>query len=296
MVDTFDHYFGNPIIDWSAPFRNPFPQDETFVYDPTPDIEPDVHVYRNYDPAVAAFLGSFLFTFKQIGNQLVMTTKHLPIVFATPDRAFSEAIRVLCPGATTDLKRPPLPIGSLDNSADPSLEAGRMWTTAPIRYMGHSYDRTEMLQMPFPIPYAFPYTLSIWANTKAEHDAYRHEIVKRFRKKERFLEVRHKDGFGLRCVAFTLESVANAFELAPGAEDRTLRSAYNFVLHGWMTRAPWTVKTVLKMVEEYGVTSIAHPDVADAEIVPGEEVVVFDHTGFPAGGDLNEIDFPIPPE
>ncbi len=301
---SIEKWFGHPVIDWSQPRHDPWPQGEIFEYAPTDAfgvaLEPDVEIYDTYDKAMARWFNSFLFI-KARGplGTLVNTSKPLPIVFATPDRALARLAERLCPGQEIDFDTPgaasviPLPAASLERSGDYEIDM-RRWSNRIIRYGGLSYDDREMLQYKHPIPVNILYQLSIWAKTEKELVAYVVDIVRMFRGVETFIKVIHGSGFGIRCVPLLLDRISQASELEPGADNRLLRYVFPITLGGWVPHLPYSVKTVLRFDVEVGVADDLSSGVADQT----DAITVNDVSGevIPGGGPeaTRPLDGPFP--
>jgi hypothetical protein len=277
---SIERFFGNPVIDWTQPRRDPWPQDEVFLYCPTDSatglpIEPKTPIYDTYDKAIASWYASWLRTWEQVpdpnfpGRQCVVKTdKTVPIVFATPERAFSQAAKLLCPGQKISFDTPgayknvPLPFASLEMVGDPEPDWTR-WNNRHIRYGGLSYDNREMLQYKHPFPVNIVYQLSLWAKTKVELDGWTADFVRKFRDQELFIKVLHGQGFGIRCIPVRLEAIQQAVDLEPAQGQRSLRRVFQIMVMGWIPNEPYSVRTVLTYDVELAVSD-------DLENDPGE--------------------------
>lgn len=300
-------YFGNPVVDWSVFGRDPWPQDyPLFEYAPTDEygvaLDPGVDIYDTYDKAVAAWFNSWLFIKKgnPNGPGFVNTTRPIPIVFASPDRALGRIAAKLCPNEEINFDTPgavdviPLPAASLEHTNDVEVDM-RRWNNRIVRYGGISYDDREMLQYKFPIPVNVEYQLSIWAKTRKELVAYAVDFLRKFRGVELFIKVVHGNGFGIRAVPILLNRVQQAVELETQGDNRLLRWVFVFTLGGWVPHVPYSVKTVLRFEVDVGVADDLSSGVADQV---DATIVVNDVTGevVPGGGPeaTRPLDGPFP--
>lgn len=293
---SIERFFGSPVVDWSQPRRDPWPQDAIFEYCPTdPDtglpIEPCTPIYDTYDKAIAAWFNTWLYLKTRDKTDprrcIVNGDKPVPIVFASPDRAFGQAAQRLCPGKEINFDTPgaikaiPLPFASLDMSGDPEFDRAR-WSNRRVRYAGISYDNREMLQYKYPTPINLTYQLSIWAKTKLELDQYTADFIRQFRGDELFIKVLHGNGFGIRCIPVLWEAVQQAVDLEPAQGSRVLRRVFQILVKGWIPHDPYTVRTVLRLDVEFG---IGDPETGITDEVDGS-VTINDVTDevMPGGG------------
>jgi len=303
---SIERFFGSPIVDWSVPRRDPWPQDAIFEYCPTDSvglpIEPDTPIYDTYDKAIAAWYNSWLRTYEQYRDgtrrRIRKTAKPVPIVFASPERAFAQAAKILCPGKDINFDTPgavkaiPLPFASLEMIGDPTFDPAR-WNNRIVRYGGLSYDNREMLQYKYPVPVNITYQLSIWAKTKVELDGYTADFIRKFRDQELFIKVLHGQGFGIRCVPILWELVQQAVDLEPGNGQRSLRRVFQVTVGGWIPHEPHTVRTVFR----YDAELVATDDVDDDPGTTDETVTVNDVSDAVTGGDADStrpLDGPFP--
>ena len=190
---------------------------------------PFTQVYTNYDKAVADMLRDLRYPPGDSGEPVL-------IVFATPNRAFSQARERLLRKYNTTVPndKHPLPLISIDREDeqhDPTREH-----LAKFRRLWHpDGDKTE--QMWWPIPTNFIYKISFWQRLLRDKD----HLATKFRLKFRsmnmtYLTVDHPWPAGTKQVFTKLDGIVRA----PVFEDANRKGVVRFVatitVGGWVVR------------------------------------------------------------
>jgi len=187
-------------------------------------------LYSNYDHAIVDYIREF-------------TYKGKPIlcVFATPERAFSQAALAIKKrtGIDHDLKTIPLPIFSINRVSQ---------IFDPTRYVRYHFNRefpisgeSAFHHVERPRPEKVTYDVSLWARNLRDIDSVYGQMVRTIRADCVHLPVEHPEPFGnLYCQAI-LADPRNMSVLEPERDQRTLRRVFPFVIEAWICYEPTEV-------------------------------------------------------
>lgn len=181
--------------------------------------------YTTYDHAMAKFLGEVF----------IQNDKPIPIVFATPDRAYA-LIR-----KRFDLPKDqpiPLPFISLSQVGDIQSDPQRFLSKyIKLRNLGRDEDNSLLYTAQRPAPWNFTYTAELWMRTRAEAMAQRRNIASRFDEAigTTYITVDHGEPIGNKLIRLELTSCTDNSDLETADKNRSLRWSFTFTLYGWLT-------------------------------------------------------------
>jgi hypothetical protein len=191
-----------------------------------------------------------------IADRLRWRNKPVPIVFATPDRAFSE-MRILLNRSRGDTgialtkdQNIPLPFLSLSEAGLEEYDGTRD-NAGTIR--GYCVDEglTKGLNVDFPTPVNLPFNLEFWCESKNQLRNFMRQIRRLFKLEVTYVEIDFTSSrwefegepvppevilLGNRQVALKKSTWTDASNLEPGESKREIRASLALVLTAWMAR------------------------------------------------------------
>lgn len=238
-----------------------------------------VDQYRIYDSAVRQWLW-------EIRDPRINRGLPIPVVHATPDRAFAsyrelllaqEQRRRLADGRQPTIKdvsfrlrrqqperNPPLPLWSYHRQ-DENLDRTR-WNRMTLRKLGFVVRRpdnsiikkgdpdyqTAIYQAPFPLPLSFPYQIEIWTRNQVTANLIRQQLHLRYDEGQVYFRLDFSPVhavYGCKLVRMSIDGIANNSDLEPGEPgDRVVRYTVSTTIHGWLWRPVREIPTVLSTV------------------------------------------------
>jgi len=193
--------------------------------------------------------------------------KAVPVVFATPERAFGQMAKTLAKrwGRQVDVKSIPLPFISMQR-LDANFDVPERWRHARMRKaqaLGINGERVAPRYtwpenhcdifawegFEWPTPTQLPYQIDVWARNLFDLDLISQQVIRAFNMgDEVWLGVKHEDPFGWRIVPVTLTQMSNNSQLeAQDGEERQLRRTIGIRMDGWVPRLSTTVKAVRRI-------------------------------------------------
>lgn len=199
---------------------------------PSPPVTPDVSDHESSHTV-------FTQVFSNYGRAVIAWTRALrwrnrPVfcVFATPERAFSQAQRIVDDANTHSPKVLPLLFASVEHTGikfDPSRfveaqEPARYSNAAVTRYYG--YRR--------PNPYTFNYSVNVWARNRFDLDWIFQQVATGMRHQEFYLSVDHPFPMGTKKCLSRLTEVRDLPIVDDPESQRKLRRVFVLEVGGWM--------------------------------------------------------------
>lgn len=212
------------------------------------DRYPEAWGYQTYDRALAKFIAETVAgRVGQDERRHNVYIDRIPLVFATPERAYSETRKQ---NKLAENEPIPLPRFSLQRIGTIDFD--------PQRYNNPLNKITKMslpdangstVTMPWPLPHTFTYQLEAWAKNLYQHNIIAMLLSAATKKQGGYfyLNVKHGNPLGEKIVRTEMRGPADNSDLEPGDRDRTLRWSYDFTVHGWLG---------LPMEREYIVESV----------------------------------------
>lgn len=206
-----------------------------------------VSQFRNYDQCVETWLQDL--PSKDDGDPI-------PVVMATPDRAFAAVATLLNIKGLAPNKIPyksiPLPFVSVSSGSiafDPERYHG------PVRInIGTTAGREESYQAPHPLPYNITYRVEYWSKTITALNSFKLWMAASFANGyEQFIPVDLSDyweGFRRKLIPITNDGLRFVGELEPEDGHRVLREIQEFTLKGWVIPPPIRTKNVHQIIVE----------------------------------------------
>ncbi len=192
-------------------------------------------------------------------KRLTWRDRAAPIVFATPDRAFSEMrdlLTLLGPSrgsegtATLRGQNVPLPFLSLSEAGFDEYDGSRD-NFGVIRKMWQTPDEKVAINVDWPTPVTLPYQLDFWCENLRQMRQFRSQIRKLFKMQVAYVFVDFTSprwlGFdepidpalrllGDRKVALNISSWTDASNLEPAEGKRQIRGNLSMTLNAWLPR------------------------------------------------------------
>ena len=163
--------------------------------------------------------------------------KTIPVIYATPERAFSDFIRPRVEGQVD------LPIISFSMTGV-NFDMNRFKPTFNDFHKIRVGDQWQL--QPKSMPWNINYNVTVWAKFHTTLDIVAYSLLSRFTPKS-YLMV------GGRLSQIDFEGQNDSSDLEPGANtDRTLRHDYQFKVQGWMPMPFRTVGQVENIVAVFG--------------------------------------------
>ncbi len=196
-------------------------------------------LYSNYDIAFVKYIRTFLHR-----------SRPILCVFATPERAFSQAAKAIkkLTGTEPDLKTIPLPIISVNRTSQ---------IYDPERFVNYTFRREFFNEVPQnfskverPRPEKLTYEVSLWARNLRHIDNIYGQMVRSLHSDYTYLTVLHPPPFGDMACFTRLTDPRNVSNLEPGQEQRSLRRIYPFLVDAWICYVPEDLGRVDEMTIE----------------------------------------------
>ena len=213
---------------------------------PTSRIAEIVSQFRQYDQGVQDLLEGCL--------PVQEDMKKVPVIFASPDRAFSSMQEILGIEAT---KNVPLPFVSVLRSRvrpDPLRFHG---TNVFFRKLATTVDGTSTVSVPFPLPYDITYQIEYWAKNRETLNVLELWSATQFDGGfEMFIPIDFSQTppwSGTKNIPFENEGISDNSNLEPGTEHRTLRFTQQLTAKGWLVATSRTeiTKAVHKIYSDF---------------------------------------------
>lgn len=198
---------------------------------------------RQYDLGLQQFIVN--------GAPLVKDSTTVPVIFATPDRAFSTMRELLKDKGiqTNDLKNVPLPFISIERSTilhDPM----RQRSPFGARYQDILTSDTSTYTAYFPRPYDIDYNIEVWSRNRETLNAYQYWFLAQFIAHEMFVDVDMRpisEVWGTKIIPFENEGMRDLSNLSPDTENRILRFSLRLKAKAWILADVEEVKKVLQI-------------------------------------------------
>jgi hypothetical protein len=203
-------------------------------------------------------------------DRLTWRGKPVPIVFATPDRAFSEMRALLSMSSgdegTAELRDQniPLPFVSLGEAGLEEYDGSRD-NAGQIRGMYVNQELTKGVNVDWPTPENLPYNLEFWCESKNQLRHFMRQIRRLFKLEVTYLDIDFTSEhwefegdpvppevrmLGKRQVALNKSAWTDASNLDPGEKKREIRASLALVLNAWMARGFTEVSLVREIRTE----------------------------------------------
>jgi hypothetical protein len=189
--------------------------------------------------------------------------KPIPVIWASPDRAFSTMQQVLNEGRFTEYQSEsqtniPLPFISIERSQfrfDPARYHG---ANALFRKLARSLDGKTYYQSRFPIPYDIDYTVNFWCKnnitSKNQLTQYCNLSFWEGNGFEMLLEVDFSElfeSYGIKLIPFESEVIMDNSDLEVlGDGERVLRFTQSLTAKSWFQGTPTQVGAVLEVITD----------------------------------------------
>lgn len=244
--------------------------------------------YNSYDKAAAQLFNPL----KLVDSAGIPTARPIPLIFATPERAWSLMRRKFKKQIAENPNfRIPLPFLSLQQIGDATFDPSR-YLYRKILYRRVAIDTQNYesaLAHPHPLPFTFQYSCELWTKTRlearvaiAQFAALWDEGGMLYRK------IDHGTPLGIKIIPFFLEGITDNTNLEASDQQRSLRWTFSFRVEGWLQ--PPTITQ--KLVHQLNV-QIEMPENL-CEENPYEDAIVADymplHKGNPDTGEIVEDD------
>jgi hypothetical protein len=189
-------------------------------------------------------------------DRLRWRDKPVPIIFATPDRAFSEMRALLDASQGTEGtaevrdQNIPLPFLSLGEAGMEEYDGSRD-NAAQIRGMYVNQELTRGVNVDWPTPVNLPYNLEFWCESRNQLRQFVRQIRRLFKLEVTYLDIDFTSPhwefegnpvppevllLGKRQVALNKSTWTDASNLDPGEGKREIRASLALVLNAWMAR------------------------------------------------------------
>ncbi len=202
---------------------------------------------RAYDQAVVEWVES---------APLMRSNAVIPVVMATPDRAFASMQDLLRPTLGTkvdDIRNIPLPFASVSRSRILYDQTRFHGNKAKFDRLARTADNKKLYQARFPAPFNIGYQVELWAKNRTTLNAYELYCLGAFSSFEMFLKVNMRgiwDPWGLVSVPFENEGVQDASDLEPMEGHRVLRFTQSLLGKGWVLAKVEELKVVLTIFQD----------------------------------------------
>lgn len=213
-----------------------------------------VDLLKEYDKSLATWASR---------APLMEDGKPIPVIWASPDRAFSTMQSVLDEGRFTAYQSEaqtniPLPFISIERSQfrfDPSRFHG---ANALFRKLARSVDGKTYYQSRFPIPYDIDYSINFWCKnnitSKNQLIQYCNLAFWQGNGFEILLEVDFSnlsELYGKKIIPFESEVIMDNSDLeVQGENERILRFTQSMTAKAWFQGAPTEVGAVLEVITD----------------------------------------------
>lgn len=171
-------------------------------------------------------------------------SRTLPVVYATPDRAFAQVFNLIN-AIRMDLGLSPLPEDSqrryfalpMVSYAMSSLDARREWFSLGMTTFANLSDKDALVYL-YPAPYNITYTVTIWSRTHEVLYRLIERFILQFRHNTMYFEVDFKslhEKLGKKLISIEMTGSAERSELEPGEKrDRVLRYDIDIRVYGYL--------------------------------------------------------------
>lgn len=189
--------------------------------------------YQSYDAAAAQLFNSLRVV---DANTRLPTEKPIPLVFATPERAWGLMRKKFGKAPDDPNFKVPLPFISLAQMGDASFDSKRyLYNKILYRKVAISPDFRKCLSHPKPQPYSFQYAAELWVKTRYEARVAAAEFAGLFEEGALcYRIVDHGTPLGKKLVPFFLQGITDTTNLDTGDGERSLRWSLSFRIDGWL--------------------------------------------------------------
>jgi len=213
---------------------------------PVIEMTPKKHAwdYGTYDSATARLFNAL----KIVDDQGVPTARVIPLIFATPERAWARMRRKFQKDiANTREFKIPLPFISLQQIGDTTYDPQR-YLYRKILYRKVALETTEYKEAiahAHPLPYTFQYSAEMWTKTRLEARVAVAQFAGLWDEGGMlYRDVDHGTPMGVKTVPWFLEGMTDNTNLEPVDQQRSLRWTFSIRLEGWLPPVPITQKLV----------------------------------------------------
>lgn len=233
-------------------------------------------LFRDYDKAVVRWVRSVL----RYNNRPLMC------VFATPERAFAQAERILTerggslpnrspdqpPAGRTDDRKPvviPVPISSVDLTSY-ALDRSRYveYTHRRVYYLP---ETKRYVNVKRPLPMNLTYNISIWARLLEDLDDFLGQLYMQTRISEFYLPVTHKYPIGDKIVLSFLLDPKDDPKVHEVGKNRLLRRVFPIKICGWLCYDPYEISRIEKVTTRVYDTEAVPANLLQTVVEVGEE-------------------------
>lgn len=240
--------------------------------------------YESLDKAAAQLFNPL----RLVDASGIPTTRPIPLIFATPERAWALMRRKFKKQIGTDRNfRIPLPFLSLQQIGDATFDP-RRYLYRKILYRRVALETngyTDALSHPHPLPYTFQYSCELWTKTRLEARVAVAQFAGLWAEGGMlYRKVDHGTPMGVKIIPFFLEGITDNTNLDTADQQRSLRWTFTFRVEGWLP--PVVIQQ--KLVHQFHVTVEVPDSLCDEDIYADDELESFFplQKGNPATGEI----------
>lgn len=225
--------------------------------------------------------------------------KSIPVVFATPDRAFSAMQHALSgrlpEGRSETVKKIPLPFASISRG-NLLYDSNRFrGVNTKFNKLATTSDKLTALQAPFPLPYDISYRVEFWTKNHISGNKLQVYSALSFQSHEMFLPVDYANvwpNWGIKLISYENDGIIDNSELEPGEGERVFRFTQTMTAKAWLLSDVDPVKTAATIhIDKVFVTgSLNGVTVEDVDAVDSAIPVIERTTETSAG--TSHVSFP----
>jgi len=213
---------------------------------PVVNMTPKQHAwdYESYDKSTARLFNAL----KVVDASGVPTARVIPLIFATPERAWARMRKKFQKNISQDRSfKIPLPFISLQQIGDTTFDPQR-YLYKKILYRKVALETTtyaEAIAHAHPLPYTFQYSAEMWTKTRIEARVAVAQFAGLWDEGGMlYRQVDHGTPMGVKFIPWFLEGIADNTNLEPVDQQRSLRWTFSMRVEGWLPPVPITQKLV----------------------------------------------------
>jgi hypothetical protein len=205
------------------------------------------------------------------GSPRLKDGKPIPVVMASPERAFSQMMEELdFPPDKLDVKNVPLPFMSIYRRQITRDENRFRGTSTVLRNRALSRDLKSSYNVVHPRPIDIEYQVEIWARSREVQNAYVIWMISQFESHEAWITVDFNqvwEHWGRKIVPLWYVQLLDNSKIESGESLRTIRSTLICTLKGWFLPDPYVVPTVLTVEQDLNIAEAGRSvNATEAEI------------------------------
>lgn len=242
--------------------------------------------YQSYDKATARLFNAL----KLVDDSGVPTARPIPLIFATPERAWARMRKKFEKNIAQDREfKIPLPFISVQQIGDTTFDPQRyLYNKILYRRVAIDTDNYEdCYSHPHPLPFTFQYSAELWTKTRYEARVACAQFANLWGEGGMlYRNVDHGYPMGIKVVPWFLEGMSDNTNLEPVDQQRSLRWTFSVRCEGWLV--PELISQ--KLVHDVSVSVEVPDDICDpdANIYEDDELEGY-YPAFKGNPDTGEV-------